>query len=68
METIRHPYEETIPIRIIDKNTGEASPLTAIKRNDFINILVNVTYNEKKGTIEFEVSDWDKVNGDVTFD
>ena len=62
------PYEETIPIRIIDKNTGEASPLTAIKRNDFINILVNVTYNEKKGTIEFEVSDWDKVNGDVTFD
>ena len=60
--------EETIPIHVIDKNTGEASPLTAIKRNDFINILVNVTYNEKKGTIEFEVSDWDKVNGDVTFD
>ena len=60
--------EETIPIHIIDKNTGEASPLTAIKRNDFIDILVNVTYNEKKGTIEFEVSDWDKVNGDVTFD
>lgn len=61
-------HEETIPISIIDKNTGEASPLTAIKRNDFINILVNVTYNEKTGEVEFEVSDWDNVNGDVTFD
>ena len=60
--------EATIPISIIDKNTGEASPLTAIKRNDFINILVNVTYNEKTGEVEFEVSDWEDVNGDVTFD
>lgn len=60
--------ETTIPISIIDKNTGEASPLTAIKRNDFINILVNVTYNEKTGEVEFEVSNWNKVNGDVTFD
>ena len=60
--------EATIPISIIDKNTGEASPLTAIRRNDFINILVNVTYNEKVGEIQFEVSDWNSVNGDVTFD
>ena len=60
--------ETTIPISIIDKNTGEASPLTAIKRNDFINILVNVTYNEKKGEVEFEVANWEDVNGDVTFD
>jgi hypothetical protein len=60
--------EKEVPISIIDKNTGEASSLTAIKRNDFINILVNVTYNEKKGTIEFKVSDWDEVNGEVTFD
>ena len=60
--------EETIPISIIDKNNGESSPLTAIKRNDFINIWVNVTYNEKVGEIQFEVSDWNSVNGDVTFD
>ncbi|MBE6303370.1 MAG: hypothetical protein E7089_05485 [Bacteroidales bacterium] len=61
-------HEETIPINIIDKNSGEASPLTAIRRNDFIEILVNVTYNEKTGNLEFEVSDWNEVNGDVTFD
>jgi hypothetical protein len=60
--------EATIPISIIDKNTGEASPLTAIKRNDFINILVNVTYNEKTGEVQFEVEDWSPVNGEVTFD
>ena len=61
-------HEETIPIRIIDKATGEASPLTAIRRNDFIEILVNVTYNEKTGSVEFEVANWDEVNGEVTFD
>ena len=61
-------HQETIPIRIVDKTTGEASQITSIKRNDFIDILVNVTYNEKTGNVEFEVSDWDEVNGEVTFD
>jgi hypothetical protein len=61
-------HQETIPIRIVDKTTGEASQITSVKRNDFIDILVNVTYNEKTGNVEFEVSDWDEVNGEVTFD
>ena len=61
-------HEETIPKRIVDKTTGEASQITSVKRNDFIDILVNVTYNEKTGNVEFEVSDWDEVNGEVTFD
>jgi hypothetical protein len=61
-------HEETIPIRIIDKATGEASPLTAIRRDDFIEILVNVSYNEKTGDVQFEVTNWDEVNGEVTFD
>lgn len=61
-------HQETIPIRIVDKTTGEASQITSIRRNDFIDILVNVTYNEKTGNVEFEVSDWDEVNGEVTFD
>ena len=65
-ESITH--EETIPIHIIDKQTGEAKQLTQIKRNDFINILVNVSYNEKSGNITFEVSDWNEVNGNITFD
>ena len=57
-----------IPINIVDRKTGEAQPIAAIQRNDFIEILVNVTYNEKTGNIEYEVSDWNKVNGEVTFD
>lgn len=61
-------HEATIPINIIDKETGESVPMQSIKRNDFINIMVSVTYNEKSGQIEFEVSDWDEVNGEVTFD
>lgn len=61
-------HNETIPVRVVDKVTGEALPLTAIRRNDFIEILVNVTYNEKSGDVEFEVSGWDDVNGEITFD
>ena len=64
--TITH--NETIPINIVDKTTGEPNPLKAIKRNDFINILINVTYNEKTGQVTFEVSDWEEINGEVTFD
>lgn len=61
-------HSATIPINIIDNESGEASALTEIRRNDFINILVNVTYNEKEGDIMFEVADWDEVNGNITFD
>ncbi len=60
-------HEETIPIKVLD-NKGQNLPITAIHRNDFIEILVSVTYNEKTGNIEYEVSDWNKVNGEVTFD
>ena len=58
----------TVPINIVNPTTGIASPLTAIRRNDFIEILVNVSYNEKTGEIDYEVLDWDRVNGEVTFD
>lgn len=61
-------HKETIPICTIDKTTGEALPITAIRRNDFIDILVNVTYNDKTGDVMFEVADWEEINGDVTFE
>ena len=60
--------EATIPITTIDKETGESVPMQKLSRNDFVNILVNVSYNDKSGEIEFEVSDWNEVEGDVTFD
>ena len=58
----------TVPINIVNPTTGIASPLTAIRRNDFVETVVTVSYNQKTGNIDFEVVDWDKVNGDVTFD
>ncbi len=58
----------TVPINIVNPTTGIASPLTAIRRNDFVEMIVNVSYSKKTGSIDFEVVDWDKVNGDVTFD
>ena len=61
-------HKETIPIKTIDKTNGEAIPMQRINRNDFINILVNVSYNDNVGKLEFEVSDWDEVKGDVTFE
>jgi hypothetical protein len=60
--------EATIPITTIDKETGESVPMQKLSRNDFVNILVNVSYNDKSGEIEFEVSDWNEVEGDITFD
>ena len=61
-------HKESIPIRIVDKTTGAASQLATIRRNDLIDILVNVTYNEKSGNVEFEVEGWNEVDGEVTFE
>ena len=61
-------HEATIPVSTIDKETGESVPMQRLRRNDFVNILVNVSYNDKSGEIEFEVSDWNEVEGDITFD
>lgn len=61
-------YEAAIPITTIDQETGESVPMQRLRRNDFVNILVNVSYNDKSGEVEFEVSDWNEVEGDVTFD
>jgi hypothetical protein len=60
--------QATIPVTTVDKQTGESVPMQSIRRNDFVNIVVNVSYNDKSGEIEFEVSDWDEVEGDITFD
>ena len=65
VETITH--EESIQIKALDNN-GYNLPITAIQRNDFITILVNVSFNEKSGKAEFEVSNWNEVDGEVTFD
>lgn len=69
-ETENHyaSYSTPITLRTIDAVSGVASKATQISRNDFINVLVNVAYNENTGTMEFYVKDWTKVNSDITFD
>lgn len=61
-------HTEEIPITVVDATTGMANSITAINRNDLINILVNVSYSEELGEFNFKVTNWDTGGGDVTFD
>lgn len=65
--TVKAESTPTIPINIIDNKTGVASPLTSIKRNDFIEITVNASFNEQQGGIGFNTTNWQEGGGDVTF-
>ena len=56
-----------IPLETIDPVTSQSTPIEAIRRNDFINILVTVTYNRDKGKFEFEVKDWEETSADIEF-
>jgi hypothetical protein len=60
---------QNIPIflKTINKETARPEDVRGIKRNDFINALVTVTYNETFGQFEFEVEDWNQAGGDITF-
>ena len=61
-------HTEEIPISVVDDITGITNPITAINRNDLINILVNVSYSEVLGRFDFKVTNWTPGGGDVTFD
>ena len=58
---------QPIDLRTINKETARPEDVRGIKRNDFINALVTVTYNETFGQFEFEVEDWNQAGGDITF-
>lgn len=58
---------EDIVLRTIDPETGVASDVHEIKRNDFIRVQVGVTYNPYRGNFDFVVEDWTPVGGDITF-
>ena len=61
-------YNTPITLTTIDPVTQQSSQVTAIKRNDFINILVTVSYNPEAGTFEFYVQDWQTGGGSVEFE
>lgn len=60
-------YDAPITLTTIDPITQQSSPTTAIKRNDFINVLVTVSYNPVAGKFEFKVEDWYEGGGNVEF-
>ena len=61
-------YDTPITLTTIDPITQQSSPTTAIKRNDFINVLITVSYNPVAGNLEFEVANWSPGGGNVEFD
>ena len=60
-------YKTPITLTSIDPVSQQSSKVTAIKRNDFINILVTVSYNPESGEFEFYVKDWESGGGNVEF-
>ena len=60
-------FDGTVTLSVIDPDTAVSSPVTVIHRNDFINILITVAYNEHSGEIEFRVSEWNAGGGDIEF-
>lgn len=59
--------EIVIPLTSIDPISQQSSKVTAIKRNDFINALVTVSYNPYSGEFDFLVEDWELGGGQVDF-
>lgn len=56
-----------VVLQTIDNETSAVSDVTEIRRNDFIRVLVEVSYNPDKGGFQFEVHSWDdvKIDDDV---
>lgn len=67
-QVMKYPkYSDPIVLSTIDPVTSVVSPVNTIKRNDFINVLISVSYNKDLGDFEFEVKDWEKVSGSIEF-
>lgn len=67
-KTLAYPkYSTPIKLTTIDPVTSVVSPVNTIKRNDFINVLISVSYNKEFGDFEFEVKPWEEVSGSIEF-
>lgn len=52
----------------IDPDLGVAVPLQRIKRNESIDIRVNIFFNKNTGKLDFKTETWKTVNNETTFD
>ena len=60
-------FDDPISLTTINPVTQQSSLTTSIKRNDYINVLVTVSYNPVAGQFEFWVQDWYEGGGNVEF-
>ena len=61
-------YSAPANLTRIDPETAVVSDVHTIARNDFINIVVTVSYNENRGEFMFEVNNWNgPVNGEIEY-
>ena len=52
----------------IDPDLGVSVPLQRIKRNESIDIRVNIFFNKNTGKLDFETEIWETVDNETTFD
>lgn len=52
----------------IDPDLGVAVPLQRIKRNESIDIRVNIFFNKNTGKLDFQTEIWNTVDNETTFD
>lgn len=60
-------FIHSAPLTYIN-DLGSPMPLTQIKRNENLQVGVNIFYNPQTGDFNFDVVPWTSVEGDVTFD
>ena len=60
-------FVHSAPLTFIN-DLGSPVPLTQIKRNENLQVGVNIFYNPQTGDFNFDVVPWTNVDGDVTFD
>ena len=56
-----------IALQTVDATTGQPEDVEEIRRNDFIDVVVRVTYSRNTGSIQFEVVPWYSGGGNVDF-
>lgn len=56
-----------VVLQTIDKENSIVSDVHEIQRNDYVRVLIDVSYNPDKGDFEFFVNDWYTGGGDITF-
>ncbi len=59
--------KKTVTLTAFNDATAIVEEVHEIQRNDFVRILVEVSYNPDKGDFTFQVEPWDKGSGEVTF-